>query len=199
MLTGFAARNERSHVGAAVDFLRVRAALRPARCCGCALWPAPAPRCCTRPTASRWSACRSASANVEAKMTPTSYSIDAHAKITGLAYLFSRARGASTGHGAIVDHRIVAGDFRHHRRQRQHDAHDPHVAVRQRGDRGRHLAALRRQARSRAARPKATSKASSIRSAPSSLPVPAKGPRSAPPPAIARFRSSTATPASTSI
>lgn len=50
-------------------------------------------------------------ANLEANLTPTSYSIDAHAKITGVAYLFSRARGASTGQGAIVDSRIVPATF----------------------------------------------------------------------------------------
>jgi len=35
-------------------------------------------------------------ANLEANLTQSSYTVDAHAKITGLAYLFSRARGAST-------------------------------------------------------------------------------------------------------
>jgi hypothetical protein len=33
-------------------------------------------------------------ANLEANLTQSSYTIDAHAKITGLAYLFSRARQA---------------------------------------------------------------------------------------------------------
>ena len=50
-------------------------------------------------------------ANLDASLTPSSYSIDAHAKITGLAYLFSRARGASTGAGAIVGDRIVPATF----------------------------------------------------------------------------------------
>jgi hypothetical protein len=50
-------------------------------------------------------------ANLDAALTQSSYSIDAHAKITGLAYMFSRARGASTGQGAIVDSRIVPATF----------------------------------------------------------------------------------------
>ena len=50
-------------------------------------------------------------ANLEANLTPTSYVIDAHAKITGLAYLFSRARGASSGQGAIVNSRVVPATF----------------------------------------------------------------------------------------
>ena len=58
----------------------------------------------------------------------------------------SHARGASTGKGAIVDGHVVARDIRHHRLERLHDAHDPHGARRQRGDRRRHFAALRGQA-----------------------------------------------------
>jgi hypothetical protein len=50
-------------------------------------------------------------ANLDANLTPSSYSIDAHAKITGLAYIFSRARGASTGQGSIVDNRVVPATF----------------------------------------------------------------------------------------
>ncbi len=50
-------------------------------------------------------------ANLDADLTQSSYSIDAHAKITGLAYMFSRARGASTGQGAIVDNRVVPATF----------------------------------------------------------------------------------------
>jgi hypothetical protein len=50
-------------------------------------------------------------ANLDAKLTPSSYAIDAHAKITGLAYMFSRARGASSGQGAIVDSRVVPAAF----------------------------------------------------------------------------------------
>ena len=50
-------------------------------------------------------------ANLDANLTRSSYSIDAHAKITGLAYIFSRARGASTGQGAIVDNRVVPAAF----------------------------------------------------------------------------------------
>jgi hypothetical protein len=50
-------------------------------------------------------------ANLDANLTQSSYTIDARAKITGLAYLFSRARGASSGQGAIVDNRIVPATF----------------------------------------------------------------------------------------
>jgi len=50
-------------------------------------------------------------ANLDANLTQSSYTIDAHAKITGLAYLFSRARGASSGQGAIVDSRVVPASF----------------------------------------------------------------------------------------
>ncbi len=50
-------------------------------------------------------------ASLDANLTQSSYTIDAHAKITGLAYLFSRARGASSGQGAIVDNRVVPATF----------------------------------------------------------------------------------------
>jgi len=50
-------------------------------------------------------------ANLDANLTQSSYTIDARAKITGLAYLFSRARGASSGQGAIVDNRVVPATF----------------------------------------------------------------------------------------
>ena len=50
-------------------------------------------------------------ANLDAHLTSSTYSIDAHAKITGLAYLFSRAKGASTGAGSIVGDRIVPASF----------------------------------------------------------------------------------------
>jgi hypothetical protein len=50
-------------------------------------------------------------ANLDANLTPTSYAIDARAKITGLAYWFSRARGASSGQGAIVNNRVVPATF----------------------------------------------------------------------------------------
>ena len=50
-------------------------------------------------------------AHIDANLTPSSYSIDAHAKISGLAYLFSRARGASSGQGTIVDNRVVPTAF----------------------------------------------------------------------------------------
>lgn len=50
-------------------------------------------------------------ANLDANLTQSSYAIDAHAKITGLAYMFSRARGASTGQGAIIDNRVVPATF----------------------------------------------------------------------------------------
>ena len=50
-------------------------------------------------------------ANLDANLTQFSYAIDAHAKITGLAYLFSRARGASSGQGAIIESRVVPATF----------------------------------------------------------------------------------------
>jgi hypothetical protein len=50
-------------------------------------------------------------ANLEANLTQSTYTIDAHAKISGLAYLFSRARGASTGRGAIIENRVVPATF----------------------------------------------------------------------------------------
>jgi len=50
-------------------------------------------------------------ANVKATLTPTSYAIDANAKLSGLATLVARARGASTGQGWIVDNRIVPATF----------------------------------------------------------------------------------------
>jgi hypothetical protein len=50
-------------------------------------------------------------AHVDATLTPTSYAIDASAKLSGLATLVSRARGASTGEGAIVDSHIVPATF----------------------------------------------------------------------------------------
>ena len=87
------------------------------------------------------------------RLRPTSYSIEAHAKTDRDSPDLSRnARGASTGQGAIVDGRVVAGHFRHHRRQRDDDPDDPDGARRQCGDRRRHLAAVRGQARPRAAR-----------------------------------------------
>ena len=50
-------------------------------------------------------------ANVNATLTPNSYAIDATAKLSGLATMFSRSRGASTGHGAIVGNHIVPATF----------------------------------------------------------------------------------------
>jgi hypothetical protein len=50
-------------------------------------------------------------ANVYATLTPRSYAIDANAKLTGLATIVARARGASTGQGAIVDSRVVPATF----------------------------------------------------------------------------------------
>jgi len=50
-------------------------------------------------------------ANLDANLTQSSYTIDARAKITGLAYLFSRARGASSGQGVIVENRVVPATF----------------------------------------------------------------------------------------
>ncbi len=50
-------------------------------------------------------------ANVNATLTPNSYAIDATAKLSGLATMISRSRGASTGHGAIVDNHVVPATF----------------------------------------------------------------------------------------
>ena len=50
-------------------------------------------------------------ANVNATLTPSSYAIDATAKLSGLATMISRSRGASTGQGAIVDNHIVPATF----------------------------------------------------------------------------------------
>ncbi len=50
-------------------------------------------------------------ASVNATLTPTSYAIDASAKLSGLATMISRARGTSTGQGAIVDSRVVPATF----------------------------------------------------------------------------------------
>jgi hypothetical protein len=50
-------------------------------------------------------------AHVDATLTPTRYAIDASAKLSGLATLVSRARGASTGEGAIVDNHVVPATF----------------------------------------------------------------------------------------
>ena len=50
-------------------------------------------------------------AKVTANVTPTSYSVDATAKISGLATIISNSRGASTGKGAIVAGRVVPASF----------------------------------------------------------------------------------------
>ena len=50
-------------------------------------------------------------ANVNATLTPNSYTIAATAKLSGLATLLSRSRGASAGQGAIVGDRIVPATF----------------------------------------------------------------------------------------
>jgi hypothetical protein len=50
-------------------------------------------------------------ASIDAKLTPNSYAIDASAKLSGLATLVTRARGASTGQGAIIGDRIVPATF----------------------------------------------------------------------------------------
>jgi hypothetical protein len=48
---------------------------------------------------------------VRAEITPTSYSVDGRAKLNALASLVSNSRGASTGHGAIVERRISPATF----------------------------------------------------------------------------------------
>jgi hypothetical protein len=50
-------------------------------------------------------------ASVNATLTPTSYSISATAKLSGMATMLSRSRGASTGQGAIVANRVVPATF----------------------------------------------------------------------------------------
>lgn len=50
-------------------------------------------------------------ANVTADISGTAYSIDAHAKLSGLASLVSSSRGASTGTGSIQSGRIVPATF----------------------------------------------------------------------------------------
>jgi hypothetical protein len=50
-------------------------------------------------------------ANLNADLTPTSYSIQADAKLTGLARLFGRAQGASAGKGSIIKGHISPATF----------------------------------------------------------------------------------------
>ncbi len=50
-------------------------------------------------------------ANLDADLSPTSYSIRADAKLTGLAKLFANAQGASTGDGAIVEGHVSPATF----------------------------------------------------------------------------------------
>lgn len=50
-------------------------------------------------------------ANLDADLSPTSYSIKADARLTGLAKLFANARGASAGHGSIVAGRVSPAAF----------------------------------------------------------------------------------------
>src|ERR1700722_7118700 len=51
------------------------------------------------------------SVNLNADLTPTSYTIAGDAKLTGLAKLFSNARGASAGKGAIVQGHVSPATF----------------------------------------------------------------------------------------
>ena len=50
-------------------------------------------------------------ANLNAEITPSSYSIVADGKLTGLAKLFSSAQGASSGAGAIINGRVSPATF----------------------------------------------------------------------------------------
>ena len=50
-------------------------------------------------------------ANLNADLSPTSYSIRADARLTGLARLFANARGASAGQGAIVAGHVSPATF----------------------------------------------------------------------------------------
>jgi hypothetical protein len=49
--------------------------------------------------------------NLNADLTPTSYSIEGSAKLTGLARLFSNAHGASAGKGAIIHGHVSPATF----------------------------------------------------------------------------------------
>jgi hypothetical protein len=49
--------------------------------------------------------------NLNADLTPTSYSIAGDAKLTGIARLFANAHGASVGKGAIVKGRVSPATF----------------------------------------------------------------------------------------
>ncbi len=50
-------------------------------------------------------------ANLNAELSPTSYSIRADARLTGLAKLFANARGASAGQGSIVGGHVSPATF----------------------------------------------------------------------------------------
>lgn len=50
-------------------------------------------------------------ANLNAELSPTSYSIRADAKLTGLARLFANAHGASAGQGSIVGGHVSPATF----------------------------------------------------------------------------------------
>lgn len=49
--------------------------------------------------------------NLDADLTPTSYAIVGNAKLTGIAKLFTNARGASAGTGAIVQGHVSPATF----------------------------------------------------------------------------------------
>jgi hypothetical protein len=50
-------------------------------------------------------------ANLNADLSPTTYSIRADAKLTGLARMFANAQGASTGDGTIVEGHVSPATF----------------------------------------------------------------------------------------
>jgi hypothetical protein len=50
-------------------------------------------------------------ANLNADLSPTSYSIRADAKLTGLARLFANARGVSAGQGSIIAGHVSPATF----------------------------------------------------------------------------------------
>jgi hypothetical protein len=50
-------------------------------------------------------------ASVNAKLTPSSYSIDARGRLSGIASLISNSRGASSGSGAIVGGHVYPSTF----------------------------------------------------------------------------------------
>ena len=138
-------------------------------------------------------------ANLNADLSPTSYSIHADAKLTGLAKLFANAQGASTGDGAIVEGHVSPATF-------------ATIAASSNMIRTIRMALAGNVVKGVDIAPPFEEKPDRVPLGPHDeqnvvdpigaviFPAPASGPLLSPPrPATARFRSSTATPASTSI